>query len=118
MPITTWGMTALCLVLAAALAAAAGWLWYLHRRLRYLDAVLEDILQGHMHHRALAHPSDPTARICYHCNALSIRYETQLARRQQAEEANRQMLVNPFPRCAHPIDGHCLAIWTLFTAVL
>ncbi len=94
MPITTWGMTALCLVLAAALAAAAGRLWYLHRRLRYLDAVLEDILQGHMHHRALAHPSDPTARICYHCNALSIRYETQLARRQQAEEANRQMLVN------------------------
>lgn len=94
MTTATEALALLCLILAATLAGTAGRLWHLHRRLQYLDAVLEDLANEHPHHRALAHPSDPTARICYRCNELSLRYEAQLTRCQQAEEASRRLLAN------------------------
>lgn len=64
------------------------------KKLRQILCILEDIENGNLHRKFLAHANDPAADICYKMNEIVLSCKNQLNDASNNEKVNRQLLAN------------------------
>lgn len=67
---------------------------FIHRRLRDISLVLDDISEGNINRKILANPKDITSVICYKINDMGYSFEKQLIGFKKASQTNKQLMTS------------------------